>query len=79
MKKDRFAICLFQDEKVLGFTLDNKKWLGDFVGEVGSCVYWEDEAAVCSIQTALLSVQDVYVKKWKYPAGAFHGTEGGPC
>lgn len=22
---------------------------------------------------------EVYVEDWKYPAGAFHGAEGGPC
>ena len=25
------------------------------------------------------SVRQVYVKDWEYPAGAFHGAEGGPC
>lgn len=70
---------LRQDEEILGFTLDNKKCLDDFVGDAGSCVYWEDKAAVRSIQTGVFSVGDIYVKEWKYPAGAFHGAEGGPC
>ena len=36
------------DEKILGFTLDNKKCLDDFVGKAESCVYWKDRAAVRS-------------------------------
>ncbi len=51
---------------------------GNFVGDAESCVYWEDKAAVRSIQTGAFSVGQVYVKDWKYPAGAFHGAEGGP-
>ena len=23
--------------------------------------------------------EDIYTNDWKYPAGAFHGSEGGPC
>lgn len=71
--------ALRQDEKILGFTLDNKKCLDDFVGKAESCVYWNDRAAVRSIQTGKFAVKDIYVKDWKYPAGAFHGAEGGPC
>lgn len=68
-----------QDEKILGFTLDNKKCLDDFVGKAESCVYREDRAAVRSIQTGKFAVKDIYVKDWKYPAGAFQEAEGGPC
>ena len=71
--------ALKQDERILGFTLDNKKCLDDFVGKAESCVYWKDRAAVRAIQTGKFSARDVYVKDWKYPAGAFHGAEGGPC
>ena len=71
--------ALIQDEKVLGFTLDNRKCLDDFVGAAKSCVYWKDKAAVRSVQTGTFSVRQVYVRDWKYPAGAFHGAEGGPC
>lgn len=71
--------ALRQDEKILGFTLDNKKCLDDFVGKAESCVYWKDKAAVRSVRTGKFSVRDIYVKDWKYPAGAFHGAEGGPC
>ncbi len=70
---------LKHDEEILGFTLDNNKNLDDFVGQAKSCVYWKDEAAVHSLRTGAFSVKDVYVKDWRYPAGAFHGAEGGPC
>lgn len=70
---------LRRDEEILGFTLDNKKCLDDFVGDAKSCVYWKDKSAMYSIQTGAFSVNDIYVKDWQYPVGAFHGSDGGPC
>lgn len=71
---------LKQDEHILGFTLDNKCDLDRFVGEARSCVYHGDEAAVRSLVTGEFAVDNVYVDgDWMYPAGAFHGAEGGPC
>lgn len=70
---------LKQDERILGFTLDNKRDLDTFVGNAQSCVYHGDKAAVKSLATGEFSVDDVYVDQWMYPAGAFHGAEGGPC
>lgn len=71
---------LKQDEKILGFTLDNKCDLDTFVGDAKSCVYHGDAKALNSLITGEFSVDDIYVKgDWKYPAGAFHGAEGGPC
>ncbi len=33
-----------------------------------------------SLVTGEFTVDDIYVEDtWKYPAGAFHGAEGGPC
>lgn len=70
---------LKNDEIVLGFTLDNKCSLDEFVGDAESCVYRDDEKAIKSLITGEFAVVDVYVEDWKYPAGAFHGAEGGPC
>lgn len=71
---------LKQDEEILGFTLDNKCDLDTFVGDAESCVYHGDLAAIHSLVTGEFMVDDVYVKgNWMYPAGAFHGAEGGPC
>lgn len=71
---------LKQDEQILGFTLDNKCDLETFISGAQSCVYWGDEAAIHSLITGEFTVDDVYVKgDWMYPAGAFHGAEGGPC
>lgn len=68
------------DEEILGFTLDNKCNLDTFVGEAKFCVYHGDEKAIQSLITGEFSVEDIYVEgKWMYPAGAFHGAEGGPC
>lgn len=49
--------ALRQDEKILGFTLDNKKCLDDFAGKAESCVYWKDRAAVRSVRTGKFSVK----------------------
>lgn len=71
---------LKQDEQILGFTLDNKCDLDTFVGEAESCVYHGDEQALRSLLTGEYTVDNVYTKsEWMYPAGAFHGAEGGPC
>lgn len=76
--EDYALLC--QDEKILGFTLDNKCDLDTFVGDAKSCVYHGDAQAIHSLLTGEYTVDDVYVKgKWIYPAGAFHGAEGGPC
>lgn len=71
---------LRQDEKTLRFTIDNKKDLDSYVGNAKSCVYQGDKAALSSLITGKFAAKDVYVSgKWMYPAGAFHGAEGGPC
>lgn len=72
--------ALKQDEQILGFTLDNKKDLDTFVGCAPSCVYYGDKEAIHSILTGEFTVDNIFVKgTWTYPAGAFHGSEGGPC
>lgn len=71
---------LKQDERILGFTLDNKCDLDTFVGDALSCVYHGGKEAIRSLVTGEFTVDDIYVEDtWKYPAGAFHGAEGGPC
>ena len=63
----------------LGFTLDNKKNLYEFIEGAESCVNRNDQKALHSIQTGEFTTEDVYVEDWKYPAGAFHGADGGSC
>lgn len=76
--KEYALLC--QDEKVLGFTLDNHCDLETYIGSADSCVYHGDKEAIQSLLTGEFPVESVYVKdKWKYPAGAFHGATGGPC
>ena len=71
---------LKQDEKILGFTLDNKYDLDTFVGGAKSCVYHGDLAAIRSLISGDFTADEMFVKGiWMYPAGAFHGAEGGPC
>lgn len=71
---------LRQDERILGFTLDNKCDLDSFVGDARSCVYHGDARALHCLLTGEYTADDVFVSgKWLYPEGAFHGAEGGPC
>lgn len=72
--------ALRKDEIILGFTLDNKCDLDTFIGDAPSCVYHGDRRAIHNLVTGEFTPDDVYVKgDWMYPAGAFHGAEGGPC
>lgn len=76
--KEYALLC--QDEKVLGFTLDNHCDLETYIGSADSCVYHGDKEAIQSLLTGEFPVESVYVKdKWKSPVGAFHGAAGGPC
>lgn len=76
--KEYALLC--QDEKVLGFTLDNHCDLETYIGSADSCVYHGDKEAIQSLLTGEFPVESVYVKdKWKYPVGAFYGAAGGPC
>lgn len=75
---ERFAE-VEQDERDLGFTLDNKKTLAEYVQGAKSCVSHADENALRQLTTGSFSAQDVEVKEWIMPAGAFHGSAGGPC
>ena len=66
------------DEEILGFTLDNKKDLETFIGDAPSCVY-HDLEAIRYILTGTYPLDQVYTDNWNFPAGAFKGSEGGPC
>ena len=72
--------ALRDDERRLGFTLDSKMDLEAFIGSTESCVY-PDSAAIHQLVTGIFTTADVYTAPgtWQYPAGAFHGSEGGPC
>jgi len=70
---------LKNDEKVLGFTLDNKCDLDAFVGNAESCVNRKDKDAMEEILTGVFPKNKVFVEKWSTPCGAYHGAEGGPC
>lgn len=70
---------LRHDEEVLGFTLDNKKNLDEFIGDTPSCVCWNDKKAIHAILTGEFGTEDIYTENWNYPVGAFHGADGGSC
>lgn len=75
---DAYA-SLRHDEEVLGFTLDNKKNLDEFIGDTPSCVCWNDKKAIHSILTGEFGTEDIYTENWNYPVGAFHCADGGSC
>lgn len=68
-----------EDERILGFTLDNKKTLSEYIGSAKSCVCHDNPLALCQLTTGEFGVDDVYLEDWTLPAGAFQGSEGGPC
>lgn len=53
--------------------------LDDFICGAKSCLCLDDEQAVHSIRTGEFTVDDIFVDDWKYPVGAFHGSDGGSC
>lgn len=70
-----------KDEKILGFTLDNTRSLDEYVGSAKSCLVYDDPKAIYQLKTGEFRVEDVFVPEgqWRFPAGAFRGSEGGPC
>lgn len=69
-----------QDEVRLGFTLDNKRTLDEYVGSAESCVVRTDRKALHQLVTGEFTAGDIYkTNEWSYPAGAFKGSEGGTC
>lgn len=75
---ERFAE-VEEDERILGFTLDNSRTLAEYVGNAKSCVCHDDPRAIHQLTSGEFSVDDVEKVEWIMPAGAFHGAEGGPC
>ena len=67
------------DERILGFTLDNKMTLAEYIGDAVSCVCHDDPKALFQLTSGVFSLNDVEQSEWVLPAGAFHGAEGGPC
>ncbi len=70
-----------EDELRLGFTLDNKKNLDEYIAGAASCVDYSDGKAIKQLVTGQFSVGDIYCKpgEWQFPSGAFQGGRGGPC
>lgn len=68
-----------EDERILKFTVDNKKSLNDYIGTAESCVCHRNEVALHQLTVGEFSEDDVYCEKLETPAGAYQGAEGGPC
>lgn len=75
---DRFK-QLKKLENELGFTLDNKRDLDRYIEGAVSCISNRDEILIRYIQEGFLPKEYIYMRNWELPAGAFHGSEGGPC
>lgn len=72
---------LRQDEILLGFTLDNKKTLDEYVGDAQSCVDCTAQSAIWQLRSGVFTATDIYTptREWIFPSGAFNGALGGPC
>ncbi|HWQ42787.1 MAG TPA: phosphoadenosine phosphosulfate reductase family protein [Desulfosporosinus sp.] len=70
-----------QDEIDLDFTIDNKKSLDEYTGDAESCVSHANEKALLQLRTGEFTKEDIYTPTyvWDFPAGAFRGSDGGPC
>lgn len=70
-----------EDEIRLGFTLDNKKNLDEYIAEAVSCVDYSNEKAIMQLVTGEFTVDDIFCKQgeWQLPSGAFQGGHGGSC
>lgn len=73
------AVC--QDETILGFTLDNKKTLEEYTAGAISCLRTGDKEAIRQLKTGEFRPDEIFLPEgtWQFPAGAFGGSEGGPC
>ena len=70
---------LANDEKLLGFTMHIGLPLEEYVGDAKSCVCHDDPKALRQLVEGSFSPEDIFTNNWVYPAGAFRGSEGGPC
>jgi 3'-phosphoadenosine 5'-phosphosulfate sulfotransferase (PAPS reductase)/FAD synthetase len=75
---DEYA-ALRQDELRLGFTIDNQRSLDEYAGNAESCVCHTDTAALERLRTGRFSQTEIYTTDWRFPAGAFKDSAGGPC
>ena len=73
--------ALKEDERELDFTFDAKCNLDDYIKDAESCLVYDDADAIDSIRTGNYLPEQIYVPAdaWKYPVGAFHGSDGGSC
>ncbi len=53
--------------------------LAEYIGDAVSCVCRDDPKALFQLTSGEFSLADVEQADWKMPAGAFRGSEGGPC
>ena len=66
-------------EKELGFTLDNKKNITDYIDGAESCVLNRDETLISCVKSGTLPDDYIICENWELPVGAFHGADGEPC
>lgn len=66
-------------EKELGFTLDNKKSIEEYIKDAKSCVLNKDENLISYVRSGELPSDYIICNEWELPVGAYHCSEGGPC
>lgn len=70
---------VINDEKALGFTIDNKVDLPTYMKNAKSCLIRSNPVALSQLITGKFDESNVFCDAWEYPSGAFHGAAGGPC
>lgn len=66
-------------EPLDGFTMHIGMSLEEYVGDAKSCVCHDNPKALRQLVKGVFSPEDIFTDDWVYPAGAFRGSEGGPC
>lgn len=70
---------LVKDERILGYNMHIGVPLEDYIGDAVSCVCYDNPIAIRQLVEGVFTPEEIYTNEWVYPAGAFRGSEGGPC
>lgn len=70
---------LVNDERILGYNMHIGVPLEEYVGDAVSCVCYDNPVAIRQLVDGFFTPEEIYTNEWVYPAGAFRGSEGGPC
>lgn len=70
---------LIKDERILGYNMHIGVPLEEHIGDAVSCVCYDNPTAIRQLVDGIFTPEEIHTNEWVYPAGAFRGSEGGPC